>query len=162
MLDLLPALARAFFARRLPASLSFGQAAILAALGLQQRGLDDVVAALGLPANQVLALFNKARTLTIRLGFMFAGTRPSWRRWACSSVAWTTWAPRWGCSLTRSWRSSKRRAPRMQGLGFRNYALDDVGAALGLPPTRSWRCSTRRALEHNITQQALGYAFELA
>ena len=63
VLDLLPALARAFFARRLPASLSFGQAAILAALGLQQRGLDDVGAALGLPANQVLALFNKARTL---------------------------------------------------------------------------------------------------
>ena len=62
VLDLLPALARAFFARRLPASLSFGQAAILAALGLQQRGLDDVGAALGLPANQVLALFNKART----------------------------------------------------------------------------------------------------
>ncbi len=59
ILDLLPPLARAYFARRLPASLSFGQAAILAALGLQQRDLDDVGAALGLPANQVLALFNK-------------------------------------------------------------------------------------------------------
>ncbi len=61
ILDLLPPLARAYFARRLPASLSFGQAAILAALGLQQRELDDVAAALGLPASQVLALFNKAR-----------------------------------------------------------------------------------------------------
>ena len=68
VLDLLPALARAFFARRLPASLSFGQAAILAALGLQQRGLDDVGAALGLPANQVLALFNKARPTPRVLG----------------------------------------------------------------------------------------------
>jgi hypothetical protein len=63
ILDLLPPLARAYFARRLPASLSFGQAAILAALGLQQRELDDVAAALGLPASQVLALFNKVRAL---------------------------------------------------------------------------------------------------
>ena len=92
MLDLLPALARAFFARRLPASLSFGQAAILTALGLQQRGLDDVGAALGLPANQVLALFNKARTQDT--GF---------RGYAQSSTAWAMRAPRWGCPLNRPW-----------------------------------------------------------
>ena len=57
--DLLPSLARAYFARRLPASLSHGQAAILAVLGLQQRDVSACERELGLPANQVLALFNK-------------------------------------------------------------------------------------------------------
>ena len=63
--DLLPSLARAYFARRLPATLSYGQAAILALLGLQQRAVEDATKELGLPTNQVLALFNKARWLAI-------------------------------------------------------------------------------------------------
>ncbi len=58
--DLVPPLARAYFAGRLPVSLSYAQAAILLCLGLQQRELADVDAALGLPTSQVLALFNKA------------------------------------------------------------------------------------------------------
>lgn len=58
--DLLPGLARAYFGRALPASLSYGQAAILALLGLQQREVDAATKELGLPTNQVLALFNKA------------------------------------------------------------------------------------------------------
>ncbi len=58
-LDLLPSLARAYFARRLPTTLSHGQAAILAVLGLQQRDVSTVERELNLPSNQVLALFNK-------------------------------------------------------------------------------------------------------
>ncbi|GBF87381.1 N-acetyltransferase [Raphidocelis subcapitata] len=60
ILDLLPALAATYFAGRLPATLSYGQAAILVTLGLQRREVGDVEGALGLPGNQVLALFNKA------------------------------------------------------------------------------------------------------
>ncbi|BDA49001.1 RNA cytidine acetyltransferase [Coccomyxa sp. Obi] len=59
-LDLLPSLARAYFARRLPTTLSYGQAAILAVLGLQQRDVSTCEKELNLPSNQVLALFNKA------------------------------------------------------------------------------------------------------
>lgn len=59
ILDLLPFLARAFFARRLPAPMSYGQAAILASLGLQQREVSDCEKDLNLPSSQVLALFNK-------------------------------------------------------------------------------------------------------
>jgi N-acetyltransferase 10 len=58
--DLVPPLARAYFAGRLPVSLSYAQAAILVVLGLQQRELSDVEATLGLPSSQVLALFNKS------------------------------------------------------------------------------------------------------
>ena len=58
--DLIPPLARAFFGGRLPASLSHAQAAILAVIGLQQRDPDDAGSALGLPASQIAALFNKA------------------------------------------------------------------------------------------------------
>ncbi|MEW5301920.1 MAG: hypothetical protein WDW36_004744 [Sanguina aurantia] len=60
ILDLLPSFARAYFAGRVPATLSYGQAAILLSLGLQQQELSAVEAALELPASQVLALFNKA------------------------------------------------------------------------------------------------------
>lgn len=59
ILDLLPFLARGFFARRLPAPMSYGQAAILASLGLQQREVSDCEKDLKLPSSQVLALFNK-------------------------------------------------------------------------------------------------------
>jgi N-acetyltransferase 10 len=66
--DLLPSLARAYFARRLPASLSHGQAAILAVLGLQQRDVSACERELGLPANQVLALFNKVGPPLVQCG----------------------------------------------------------------------------------------------
>lgn len=55
MLDLLPPLAATYLAGKLPATLSYGQAAILLALGLQRRELSDIEAALGLPSNQVRA-----------------------------------------------------------------------------------------------------------
>ena len=58
--DLVPPLARAYFAGRLPVSLSYAQAAIFVVLGLQQRELADVETTLNLPSSQVLALFNKA------------------------------------------------------------------------------------------------------
>lgn len=59
VLDLLPSLARAYFCHHLPASLSYGQAAILLSLGLQQNDISALQDALNLPPNQVLALFNK-------------------------------------------------------------------------------------------------------
>ncbi|KAK9918544.1 hypothetical protein WJX75_004887 [Coccomyxa subellipsoidea] len=58
-LDMLPSLARAYFARRLRTTLSHGQAAILAVLGLQQRDVSTIERELNLPSSQVLALFSK-------------------------------------------------------------------------------------------------------
>ena len=60
IVDLLPGIAAAYFRARLPVSLSYVQAAILVALGLQRRTIDDVEDELGLPVSQALALFNKA------------------------------------------------------------------------------------------------------
>lgn len=60
VLDLVPALTGVWFAGRLPAQLSYAQAAILLVLGLQRRDVDAAAADLGLPVGQVLALFNKA------------------------------------------------------------------------------------------------------
>ncbi|CAD7699176.1 unnamed protein product [Ostreobium quekettii] len=60
ILDLVPALARAYFCGKLPATLSHGQAAILMGVGLQQLDITDVEKSLGLPSNQVLALFSKS------------------------------------------------------------------------------------------------------
>lgn len=60
VLDLVPAVARLYFLERIPASLSYGQAAILLSLGLQHQELSAVEAHLRLASNQVLALFNKA------------------------------------------------------------------------------------------------------
>ncbi|KAF6255647.1 GNAT acetyltransferase 2-domain-containing protein [Scenedesmus sp. NREL 46B-D3] len=60
ILDLLPSLARLYLSGQLPATLSYGQAAILLCLGLQQREVAEIEKDLGLPSNQVLALFNKA------------------------------------------------------------------------------------------------------
>ena len=59
ILDLLPLLAQAYFAGAIPVNISYGQAAILLALGLQHVDVDKVSKSLNLPANQVLALFNK-------------------------------------------------------------------------------------------------------
>ncbi|GAB4815551.1 hypothetical protein N2152v2_002597 [Parachlorella kessleri] len=58
--DLVPPLARAYLAGRIPAPLSYTQAAILVCVGLQQHDIAKVEADLGLPASQVLALFAKA------------------------------------------------------------------------------------------------------
>ena len=58
--DLVPPITRAYFAKRIPATLSYAQAAILLGMGLQQRTLDDSSKQLDLPAQQVMALFNKA------------------------------------------------------------------------------------------------------
>jgi N-acetyltransferase 10 len=58
--DLVPPLARAYFAKRIPVTLSYTQAAILLILGLQLKTIDDSVKALDLPGTQIMALFNKA------------------------------------------------------------------------------------------------------
>jgi N-acetyltransferase 10 len=42
ILDLVPALSRLYFLEKLPATLSYGQAAILLSLGLQHQDLTDV------------------------------------------------------------------------------------------------------------------------
>lgn len=59
ILDLLPWLAQAYFSGHIPANLSYLQAAILLSLGLQQNDVSSLHAAIQLPANQALALFNK-------------------------------------------------------------------------------------------------------
>jgi N-acetyltransferase 10 len=59
--DLLPALARLYFSGRLGVDfqLSGLQAAIMCGLGLQNRTIDEIGVQLGLPTNQILAIFNK-------------------------------------------------------------------------------------------------------
>lgn len=59
VMDLVPSIARLFFLKKFPFSLSFVQAAILVGLGLQHKQLEDVQQDLDLQSNQVLALFNK-------------------------------------------------------------------------------------------------------
>lgn len=80
ILDLLPFLARAYFARRLPAPMSYGQAAILVSLGLQQQDVSECEKALNLPASQVLALFNKVCLPQDRL---------LWQEDRCLESSWT-------------------------------------------------------------------------
>ena len=58
--DLVPPLAAAWTAGRLPVSLSASQAALIVLIGLQRLSLDAAASALGLPPPQALALFNKA------------------------------------------------------------------------------------------------------
>jgi N-acetyltransferase 10 len=60
ILDLLPVIARFYFLKKIPFSLSYAQAAILVGIGLQFRRIEDVGKDLNLQSNQVLALFNKA------------------------------------------------------------------------------------------------------
>jgi N-acetyltransferase 10 len=60
--DLLPAVARLYFTSRFGPDfkLSSVQAAILCGIGVQNRDVDALTKELGLPSNQVLAMFNKA------------------------------------------------------------------------------------------------------
>ena len=67
IMDLVPSLAAAFFAGSIPVTLSAGQAAILLCLGLQHTNVAMVEQALGLPGQQVLALFNKVGWLASSL-----------------------------------------------------------------------------------------------
>jgi N-acetyltransferase 10 len=68
--DLLPVCARLYFTGRFGSEfqLSSLQAALLCGLGLQSKTVDDITTELGLPSNQVLAMFNKTlRKLSIAL-----------------------------------------------------------------------------------------------
>ena len=60
VMDLLPSLATLRFTNRLRTQLSHVQAALLLGLGLQHKTLEALELELGLPASQMLALFNKA------------------------------------------------------------------------------------------------------
>ncbi|EJD45688.1 DUF699-domain-containing protein [Auricularia subglabra TFB-10046 SS5] len=62
VLDILPTIAALYFDRRMPQGvhLSAVQSAILLALGLQRKSIEDVEAELQLPVSQALALFVKA------------------------------------------------------------------------------------------------------
>ena len=71
--DLLPSIARLYFTGRFGSdfSLSGVQAALLCGVGVQNRDVDMITAELGLPSNQVLAMFNKAvRKISIALNSM--------------------------------------------------------------------------------------------
>jgi N-acetyltransferase 10 len=60
ILDLIPQLASFVFNHRLPTlRFSYLQIAILLAIGLQHRNVDEIAQQLDLPVNQVLAFFNK-------------------------------------------------------------------------------------------------------
>ncbi len=68
--DLLPSVARLYFTGRLgnEVKLSSVQAALLCGVGVQHKTVDCLTTELGLPGNQVLAMFNKAvRKLSIAL-----------------------------------------------------------------------------------------------
>ena len=68
--DLIPSIARLYFTSRFGSefSLSSVQAALLCGIGVQNREVDSLTSELGLPLNQVLAMFNKAvRKISIAL-----------------------------------------------------------------------------------------------
>jgi N-acetyltransferase 10 len=68
--DLLPSVSRLYFTGRFGSEfkLSSVQAAILCGIGVQNRDVDSLTKELGLPSNQVLAMFNKAvRKISIAL-----------------------------------------------------------------------------------------------
>ena len=68
--DLLPTIVRLYFTGRFGRdfSVSSVQAALLCGIGLQNRTVDSLTSELGLPSNQVLAMFNKAvRKISIAL-----------------------------------------------------------------------------------------------
>jgi N-acetyltransferase 10 len=73
--DLLPAVARIYFTGRFGPDLKLSsvQAAILCGIGVQNRDVDSLSKGLGLPAGQVLAMFNKAvRKMSIALNSIVA------------------------------------------------------------------------------------------
>ena len=76
--DLIPPLARAYFAGNVPATMSYAQTAIVLSLGLQFREMEEVAKGLGLPTQQVMALFNKA--VRKMHGALRAGRSARWRR----------------------------------------------------------------------------------
>lgn len=59
ILDLIPTIARLYFTRQLPTTLSPAQQVVLLSLGLQRKPVESLEAELGTPAHQVLALFGK-------------------------------------------------------------------------------------------------------
>jgi N-acetyltransferase 10 len=59
ILDLLPMVADLYFSDRLKLSLSGVQRAILLAIGLQRKGIDELEKELSLPSGQVMAMFIK-------------------------------------------------------------------------------------------------------
>ena len=68
--DLLPIVARLYFLSRFGSGLILSnvQSALLCGMGLQNKSVDEVSKELGLPSNQVLAMFNKAvRKVSIAL-----------------------------------------------------------------------------------------------
>ena len=60
--DLIPSLSQLYFTSRMGSSfrLSSVQAALLCGMGLQFKSVEELTSELGLPVNQVLAMFNKA------------------------------------------------------------------------------------------------------
>eukprot|EP00397_Hematodinium_sp_SG-2012_P024456 GEMP01025477.1.p1 GENE.GEMP01025477.1~~GEMP01025477.1.p1 ORF type:complete len:507 (+),score=121.36 GEMP01025477.1:320-1840(+) len=58
--DLIPQIANLYFQRRLDVSLSAMQGAVLLAMGLQNRFMDDVAKEFDVPASQLMALFQKS------------------------------------------------------------------------------------------------------
>jgi N-acetyltransferase 10 len=59
ILDLLPLVSDLYFSNRLKISLSGVQRAILLAIGLQRKGIDDLEKELSLPSGQLMAMFIK-------------------------------------------------------------------------------------------------------
>jgi N-acetyltransferase 10 len=59
ILDLIPDMAKLVFLSKAPVSISHAQAAILLAVGLQRKSIDDVEKEFHLMSNQILATFNK-------------------------------------------------------------------------------------------------------
>jgi N-acetyltransferase 10 len=59
ILDLVPLIADLYFSGRLPLPVSGVQRAILLAIGLQRKGIDDLEKELSLPSGQVMAMFVK-------------------------------------------------------------------------------------------------------
>ena len=57
IIDLVPTLARLYFMDRIPISMSFTQAATLAAMGLQHKSLDKLSVSLSTPGTTCVASF---------------------------------------------------------------------------------------------------------
>lgn len=59
ILDMLPLIAMLYFSKKAAVSLSSVQAAILMAIGLQHKNMDDISSELNLPSSQSMAMFSK-------------------------------------------------------------------------------------------------------